>query len=100
MRWSCLQFNVLLLPESYRRLSVFWNKGEAAIPPPLQQGMWYDLEHKQQKMPKARANIYVYSSTLFSGWIFEDEMIRSVLRERRAYLGRPQGQKVTFGNSC
>ena len=34
-----------------------------------------DLEHKQQKMPKARANIYVYSSTLFSGLIFEDEMI-------------------------
>ena len=26
-------------------------------------------------MPKARANIYVYSSTLFSGLIFEDEMI-------------------------
>ena len=39
------------------------------------QGMWYDLNHKQQKMPKARANIYVYSSTLFSGLIFEDEMI-------------------------
>ena len=38
MRWSCLQFNVLLL----RNL-------------------------------KARANIYVYSSTLFSGLIFEDE---------------------------
>ena len=26
-------------------------------------------------MPKARANIYVYSRTLFSGLIFEDEMI-------------------------
>ena len=26
-------------------------------------------------MPKARANIYAYSSTLFSGLIFEDEMI-------------------------
>ena len=30
---------------------------------------------KQQKMPKARANINVYSSTRFSGLIFEDEMI-------------------------
>ena len=26
-------------------------------------------------MPKARANIYAYSSTLFSGLIFEEEMI-------------------------
>ena len=32
-------------------------------------------KQKQQKMPKARANIYVYSSTLFSGLIFEDEII-------------------------
>ena len=39
------------------------------------QGMWYDLKHKQQKMPKARASIYVYSSALFSGLNFEDEMI-------------------------
>ena len=38
-------------------------------------GMWYEIKHKQQKMPKARANINVYSSTLFSGLIFEDEMI-------------------------
>ena len=37
--------------------------------------MWYDLKYKRQKMPKARANIYVYNSTLFSGLIFEDEMI-------------------------
>ena len=28
---------------------------------------------KQQKMPKARANIYVYSSTRFFGLIFEGE---------------------------
>ena len=39
------------------------------------QGMWYDLKHKQQKMPKARANFYVYSSTLFSGLMFEDEIV-------------------------
>ena len=32
MRWSCLQFNVLLLPLSYPT-SACWNKVEAAIPP-------------------------------------------------------------------
>ena len=37
--------------------------------------MWWELKHKQQKMPKARANINVYSSARFSGLIFEDEMI-------------------------
>ena len=30
-------------------------------------------KHKKQKMPKERANIYVYSSTPFFGLIFEDE---------------------------
>ena len=38
-------------------------------------GMWYEIKQKQQKMPKARANINVYSSTRFSALIFEDEMI-------------------------
>ena len=38
--------------------------------------MWYEIMQKQQKMPKARANINVYSSTRFSGLVFEDEMIR------------------------
>ena len=42
-------------------------------------GMWYEIKQKQQKMPKARANINqrtrVYSSTRFSSLIFEDEMI-------------------------
>ena len=37
--------------------------------------MWYEINQKQQKMPKARANINVCSSTLFSGLIYEDEMI-------------------------
>ena len=37
--------------------------------------MWYEIKQKQQKMPKARANIYVYSRALFSGLIFEDEII-------------------------
>ena len=36
--------------------------------------MWYEIKQKH-KMPKARANINVYSSTRFSGLIFEDEMI-------------------------
>ena len=35
--------------------------------------MWYEIIHKQQKMPKARANNYVYNSTPFPGLIFEDE---------------------------
>ena len=75
MRWSCLQFNVLLLPESYRRLPA--ELGEAAIPPPLHgqgaslktilPGMWYEIKQKQQKNPKVRANINVYSSTRISG---------------------------------
>ena len=38
-------------------------------------GMWWELKHKQQKMPKARANINVYSSTRLSVFIFEEEMI-------------------------
>ena len=38
-------------------------------------GTWYEIKQKQQKIPKARANINVYSSTRFSGFIFEDEMI-------------------------
>ena len=29
--------------------------------------MWYEIKQKQQKMPKARANITVYSSARFSG---------------------------------
>ena len=37
--------------------------------------MWYEIKQKQQKMPKARANINVYSSMRFSGLIFEDEII-------------------------
>ena len=36
--------------------------------------MWYEIKQKH-KMPKARANINVYSSTRFSGLIFEDERI-------------------------
>ena len=36
-------------------------------------GMWYQIKQKQQKMPKARANINAYSSARISGVIFEDE---------------------------
>ena len=32
MRWSCLQFNVLMLPESYRRLPAE-TRGEPLSPP-------------------------------------------------------------------
>ena len=74
MRWSCLQFNVLLLPESYRRLPAE-TRGKLLSPPPYTArahlrklpGMWCEIKQKQQKMPKARANITVYSSTRFSG---------------------------------
>ena len=31
-------------------------------------GMWWELKHKQQKMPKARANTNVYSSARCSGF--------------------------------
>ena len=34
MRWSCLQFNVLLLPESYRRLPAE-TRWKPLFPPPL-----------------------------------------------------------------
>ena len=37
MRWSCLQFNVLLLPESYRRLPAE-TRGKAPPPPPTRPG--------------------------------------------------------------
>ena len=33
----------------------------------LENNMWYEIKQKQQKMPKARANITVYSSRRFSG---------------------------------
>ena len=66
MRWSCLRFNVLLLPESYRRLPAE-TRGKPLSSPPLHgqgaslktilPGMWYEIKQKQQKMPKARANI-------------------------------------------
>ena len=37
--------------------------------------MWYEMMQKPQKMPKARTNNNAYSSTRFSGLIFEDEMV-------------------------
>ena len=76
MRWSCLQFNALLLPESYRRLPAETRRkplsfpllhGQGASLKTILPGMWYEIKQKQQKMPKARANITVYSSTRFSG---------------------------------
>ena len=76
MRWSCLQFNVLRLPESYRRLPAETRWKPLSLPPlhgqgatlkTILPGMWYDIKQKQQKMPKARANITVYSSRRFSG---------------------------------
>ena len=52
-------------------------QGGSRHPPPLHgqgaslktilPGMWYEINQKQQKMPKARANITVYSSRRFSG---------------------------------
>ena len=59
-------------------------------------GMWHEIKCKWQKMPKARANIYVYSyvysSTQFSGLIFEDEMI---CIPRTAYSRRCQKDERT-----
>ena len=37
MRWSCLQFNVLLLPESYRRMPAE-TRGKQLSPPPTRPG--------------------------------------------------------------
>ena len=52
-------------------------QGGSRHPPPLHgqgaslktilPGMWYEIKQKQQKMPKARAIITVYSSRRFSG---------------------------------
>ena len=76
MRWSCLQFNVLLLPESYRRLPAETRRGKPLSPPlhgqgasleTILPGMWYEIKPEQQKMPGARANITVYNSTRFPG---------------------------------
>ena len=36
-------------------------------------GMWYQIKQKQQMMPKARANINVYSSRRIHGLICEDQ---------------------------
>ena len=62
--------------------------------------MWYQIKQKQEKMPKARPNINVYSSTPSTGLILEDEMIciprtaRYVIRieakSRRRYVIRIQ----------
>ena len=38
MRWSCLQFNVLLLPESYRRLPAETRGKPPSPPPPTRPG--------------------------------------------------------------
>ena len=68
MRWSRLQFNALLLPESYRHLPAETRGKPLSLPPLHGQGaslktilpdMWYEIKQKQQKMPKARANITV-----------------------------------------
>ena len=76
MRWTCLRFNVLLLPESYRRLPAETRRGKPLSPPlhgqgasleTILPGMWYEIKPEQQKMPGARANITVYNSTRFPG---------------------------------
>ena len=59
--------------------------------------MWYEIKQKQHKMPKARANINVYSSTLFSGLVFENEMNA---REEKKYVGishQTKNQKENVG---
>ena len=48
--------------------------------------MWWGLKHKQQKMPNARANINVYSSTRISGLMFKNEMI-CIPRTARYVMG-------------
>ena len=48
-------------------------------------------------MPKARANIYVYNSTLFSGLIFENETIR-IPRTAR-YVVRNQAETAEDAES-
>ena len=53
-------------------------QGGSRYPPPptrpgrilennVARGMWYEIKQKQQKMPKARVNVTVYSSRRFSG---------------------------------
>ena len=56
--------------------------------------MWYEIKHKQQRMPKALANINVNSSTRFSGLIFEDEMIY-IPRTARYVMGIKHKQQKT-----
>ena len=59
--------------------------------------MWYEIKQKQQKMPKARTNINVYSSTRFSGLIFEDEMICTPRTAR--YVVRNQAETAEDAES-
>ena len=40
--------------------------GQGASLKTILPGMWYEIKQKQQKMPKARANMNVYSSTRIS----------------------------------
>ena len=48
MRWSCLHFNVLLLPESYRRLPAE-TRWKPLLPPPTRPGR--NLENNTQSRP-------------------------------------------------
>ena len=58
--------------------------------------MLWELKNKQQ-MPKARANINVYSSTRFSGFIFEDEMI--CIPRTAGYVVRNQAETAEDAES-
>ena len=55
-------------PHDYDRSHMMWYVYDNL------RGMWYQIKQKQQKMPKARANINVYSSTRCSRLILEHEM--------------------------
>ena len=78
MRWSCFQFRLMFYCCCRNLTDVcLLKQGGSRYPPPLHgQGaslktilpdMWCEIKQKQQKMPKARANITVYSSRRFSG---------------------------------
>ena len=56
--------------------------------------MWYEIKQKQQKMPKARGNINVYRSTLFSGLICEDEVICIPRAARYVVRNQQKQQKM------
>ena len=117
MRWSCLQFNVLLLPESNRHLSAetggsryplpLHGKGASLKKIPNQTPPTQNLIHVSKlasgrgsvslRVFRNRANINVYSSTRFSGLILEDEMI--CIPRTAGYVVRNQAESAEDAES-